>query len=349
MAINLASKYANKLDERFTLGSVTEKFAGKAFDWDGVKSLKVYSAEPVTMGDYNRAGGSRFGTAEELGDAVQVMTMSRDRAFTFTIDAGNAAEQLNVKHCNRQLKSSWDEVVIPEIDIYRLDKWANGAGLGCAGADALTKDNAVTAIMTANAAMSNARVPRRGRALFIGESAYISCKLASELMSVDTLGAQSVKNGVVGFIDGAAVVPVPDSYMPQGVSFILKHAGATADPQKLKTLRAHKNPPGLDGDLGECRIMYDSFVLDSKVCGVYVYATEGVAAPVITVTDGNAAITCVTDGAEIVYTTDGTNPKTSSSAKTYSSAVTVDSSTVIRAYARLDGAVNSAVAEAAAE
>jgi hypothetical protein len=40
---------------------------------------------------------------------------------------------------------------------------------------------------------------------------------------------------------------------------------------KLKTLRVQKNPPGIDGDVGECRFYHDSFVLDSKVNGLYLY------------------------------------------------------------------------------
>ncbi len=75
------------------------------------------------------------------------------------------------------------------------------------------------------------------------------------------------------------VVAVPDVYMPSGVQFLIKHRDSTADPMKLKTLRVQRNPVGIDGDVGECRFYHDSFVLDSKLDGLYVYTTTGAATP----------------------------------------------------------------------
>lgn len=57
------------------------------------------------------------------------------------------------------------------------------------------------------------------------------------------------------------------------------------------------------------------------------------------------AISCATDGATIHYTTDGTDPTTSS--PTYSSAITISSATTIKALAVKSGLSNSSVATAA--
>ena len=68
MTLELTTKYSKLIDERFTLASVTEKFAGKRYDWDGAQSIKIYSVDPVAESDYNRtAGAGRFGTIAELG------------------------------------------------------------------------------------------------------------------------------------------------------------------------------------------------------------------------------------------------------------------------------------------
>jgi hypothetical protein len=42
MAVNLASKYSSKIDERFTLKSLTEAAVNNSYDWEGVKTISVY-------------------------------------------------------------------------------------------------------------------------------------------------------------------------------------------------------------------------------------------------------------------------------------------------------------------
>lgn len=347
MAINLTTKYSPLIDERFKKESITDAYAGKKYDWDGAKTIKIYSVDKVALNDYNRSATSnRFGVPNELGDGLQTMTLTQDKAFTFTIDHGNAGDQLNIKKCNEQLKTNWDEVCTPEIDKYRFGVWANGAGVCTVNGTALTKTTVMEAIMELGAEMSNRLVPRKNRALFIRESAYVKCKLSSEVVGIDTLGAKAVAKGVVGTLDGMAVIPVPDSYLPNGVNFIIKYRGATADPMKMKVLRVHKSPVGFDADLGECRFYHDSFVIGNKADGIGVHTASGAAAPVIdtTTSSGKVTIKSTTDGAAIRYTTDGSNPKTSDTAAAYSAAFTTPAAgTVIRAYAEKSGMVSSGI------
>ncbi len=353
MAINLASKFSPLCQEEFKLESLTDAFAGSKYkDFDGVNTVKIYTIDTVGVNDYNRsASGNRFGNIKELGDAVQTLVLTQDKALEpFSIDKGNAQEQFNVKHCAQQLKANWDNVVIPLIDKYRIKKWADGAGLGVINATALTKSNIIEAIMECNALMSNKRCPKRNKALFIGESLYVKCKLASEVTAIDSLGEKSIVNGAVGTIDNTYVVPVPDDYLPAGVNFIIKWKDASVDPMTLKTMRVQTDPLGIDGNVGECRFIHDSFVLDTKINGICVHAKEGMcAAPTGdngTTAGGKVTLNCATGGATIKYTTDGSNPKTSATAVTYSAAFTTPASgSVVRAYASKAGLVNSAVFE----
>lgn len=270
--INLADKYSKKVAERFSLSSITDAYAGKDYEFSGVKSIKVYSIDTVAMGDYTRSGTDRFGNLEELGDTVQEMAMKKDRAFTYSIDKGNSAQQFNVKAATRSLKRQIDEVVTPELDKYRLNAWATGAGLNTVEA-APTKTNILKAIMTGGMEMSNALVPKKNRTLFIRESLYLECKLADQVIGIDRLGETSVKDGSVGTLDGMKVVPAPDSYFPEGVNFLIKYKGATVDPVQLKTYRVLTEQRGIDGDVVEGRIIYDSFVLTTKAKGIYVSKT----------------------------------------------------------------------------
>ena len=276
MAINLAEKYSKKVQERYAAKSRTDAYAGHDYDFTGVKTIKIYSIDTVEMVDYTRSGTSRFGELTELGDTLQEMTLAKDRAFTFSIDEGNKGEQFNIKQANSALKRQIDEVMTPEIDKYRLNAWATGKGLSSGfsvleGSAALTKSNILEEIFNAGAQMSDANVPEEGRTLFIKMTDFVKFKLADQVMGADSLASGTIKNGYKGTIDGMNVVTVPSSHMPSGVNFIIKHKGATVDPVTLKNMRVHKHPMGVDGDVVEGRIIYDSFVLDTKAKGIFVH------------------------------------------------------------------------------
>lgn len=280
MAINLVTEYQKKIAERFTLGSLTDEAAGHDYDFVGVKAIEIYSIDTVATTDYSRSGTTRYGNVTELGDTKQTLTLAVDKGFTFSIDAGNAAEQFNIKQANRCLKREWDEVCTPEIDAYRLKSWANGKGLSSGktvlkNTDAsLTKANIVDAIFNGSAAMSDKKVPRKNRYLFIPELTFVKFKLA-EVVMAHQMNKEAVQNGFKGTIDGMKVVTVPSSIWPTltgggTINFMIKYKDATVDPMKLKNLRVQKNPMGIDGDVVEGRYIYDSFVKDSACDGIYI-------------------------------------------------------------------------------
>lgn len=279
--INVASLYEKKLEERFSIGSKTNAFAGKKYDFIGAKSIEIITSDRVDLVDYTRSGQNRFGTIYELGDTKQTLTMTRDRAFTFSIDKANASDQFNVKQANARLKDHWDNVVTPEVDKWRLAKWAAGNGLSTgntiltnATPAALSKSNILEAIFNASAAMSDELVPTTNRVLFIGELDFVKFQLADQVVGGAQLNKQAVAQGYKGTIDGIQIVTVPSSYMPAKTGFIMKWKGATVDPIKLKTLRVQRTPLGIDGDVVEGHIYYDAFVLDAKCKGVYAYKTS---------------------------------------------------------------------------
>jgi hypothetical protein len=349
LAVNLTTSYSPLIADRFKLQSFTDNYAGKKYTFDGSKSIVVYSVNKAALNDYDRtlnpfSSGSRFGAIAELGDTTQTLQMSQDKSFTFSIDSGNNTDQLNIKQCNEQLKSNWDEVCTPAIDMYRLNAWASGAGCGAAGS-ALTAGTAMKTIMTGSALMSNRLVPKKNRVLLISETAYINCKLSTELVGIPNLGQASVGSGKVGSIDGMDVVTVPDSYFPAGVYFIIKYTDATVDPLKLKVLRVQKNPVGIDGDVGECRFYHDSFVLDAKVNGIYICGSSASMLDMPSFTGTSSVTVACTNATTVKYTTDGSNPKTSATAQTYSTAVSLTVGQTLKAYGSATGYVNSPIQE----
>ncbi|MDR0812873.1 MAG: hypothetical protein LBO63_02565 [Oscillospiraceae bacterium] len=318
MALNLTTKYSPLIAERFKANSFTEDSTSDRFDFDGAKSVVVYTVDKAVLHDYDReASGNRFGEISELGDTKQVLTLSQDKAFTFAIDNGNNSDQLNVKHCNEQIKSNWDEICVPFIDKYRLNRWIYGAGISLASA-VPSKTTIIEKIFALGNEMTARGVPLKNRTLFISLGQYNNLKQAGEVIGSEALGTESISKGVVGSIDGMNIVPVPEAYLPTGLYFMIKHKDASVDPMKLKTLRVQKNPVGIDGDVGECRFYFDSFVLDPKLNGIAICGgtADVCAMPTITATT-NGVIVAGTVNSTNRYTTDGSNPKTSDTAQDF--------------------------------
>ena len=99
------------------------------------------------------------------------------------------------------------------------------------------------------------------------------------------------------------------------------------------------------GYLIEGLVRYDSFVLAQKANGIYVYARNGVcAAPTASLASNELTLTS-SDSGTIKYTIDGSNPKTSKTAVTYTAKFAVSSGNRIRMFASKSGMLDSAIAE----
>lgn len=343
--INLATKYSTLLDQRFSQKSLTESFCGNDYSWDGANAIKVWTIGQGIIGDYDpTASANRFGTPTELSDELNTYTLKKKRSFTHTLDITNVADQENIKKANAVLKQIWDEQMVPEIDRYRFKTWAEGAGIVKVDSAPLTRENIIEALLQAQADMSNALVPRDGRVIFITETMAVKCRLASELQYNEAFTSDAIVRGQIAKLSNCPVVAVPDGYMPDGVEFMVKFKRATADPVKLKMLRAHTTPQGFAGSLLEGLTRYDSFVLAQKAKGIFVYTTKGLNAP--TFSASGSSVTIKADsGAEIRYTLDGSNPKCSESAAVYSGAVKLNSGDKLRACAVKSGQLSSGIAE----
>jgi N4-gp56 family major capsid protein len=271
MAVNLASKYSDKVDERFKLKSLTEAATHQDYDWDGVKTVNIYNVSTVAMNDYARTGAGRYGTAAELDDTVTPFTLAKDRSFTFTIDQGNRKDSMNIREAGKALARQNDEVVVPEIDVYRLTKWdaAAAANAGVPTATNITASNAYSSFLTATAYFDDNKVPQDGRVAFVTPRFYNFIKQDPTFLKASDTGQNMLINGQVGEVDGVKLVKMPTTYFPAKTPFIIVHKSAMCAPKKLQDYKIHENPPGINGNLVEGRIYYDAFVLPSRVKAIY--------------------------------------------------------------------------------
>lgn len=276
MAQNLASKYDKKVAERFSLTSRTDAAVNQDYDWTGVVTVQVYSVDVPSMNNYSRTGSSRYGTASELGTTLDTLTLTRDRSFTFTIDRGNWNESQMVTEAGKALARTIDEVVVPEVDAYRLAAMATAAIANDAWAPtyaAVSASNAYQIILEMNEILSEAKVPTTKRILFVTPGFYKYLKLDNSFILNSESGQKMLVNGQVGVVDDNRVVVIPSSYFPYEVDAVLAHPVSTTAPTKLEDYKTHDNPPGINGWLVEGRIIYDAFVLDAKVDGIAVHTT----------------------------------------------------------------------------
>lgn len=270
MAINYASKYAKKVAERFNLKSLTQAAVNRDYEWAGVDTINVYSIPTVALNDYTLTGTNRYGAPAELQNTIQTMQVMKDRSFAITIDRKSLDDTQGAMAAGKALARQIDEVIVPEVDAYRLAVMATAAvANGATNTGAITKSNAYEALLAGTEFFGNKKVPVNNRIAFVTYAFYSFIKQDPAFMLASELSKEELINGIVGKVDGVKIVPVPSSYLPENTAFVMCHPAATVAADKLEDYKTHDNPPGINGILIEGRIRYDAFVLDAKKDAVY--------------------------------------------------------------------------------
>ena len=265
MPVNYATKYSQNVDERFKLGSLTSGIVNNDFDWIGVSTVKVYSIPTVAMNNYTLTGMSRYGTPAELGNEEQEMTISKDRSFTFTIDRKSFDDTMMTMEAGKALRRQIDEVVIPEVDTYRLAQLVAGAKAANIVKDAdVDKTNAYAKFLAIQEILDNAKVPTGGRVCMCTPGYYNLLKLDEAFVKKGDMSQKIALNGLVGEVDGVPIVKAPASYFPADTNFVVSNPIVMPGPVKLSEYKIHNDAPGVSGWLVEGRIRYDAFVLSQK-------------------------------------------------------------------------------------
>lgn len=278
MAINLVTQFLPYVDEIFKKESKKELVTNQDFDWTGAHTIKVYKIRTGTMNDYDRAGtgsgakGSRYGSVQSFDATTEEFTLKKDRSFTFAIDKLDSDETAQQLAGASALARQQREVVIPEVDAYVHGVMAAGAGTKPA-AVALTEDNIYDEITKATNKLDNEEVPDENRAIIVTPDVYRLMKKSKDITMETDVDSNLRKQGVVSNLDGASVIKVPASRLPENFGFMMCHPCATVAPTKLEDYKIHQDPPGISGSLVEGRICYDAFILDNKKMAIYYQET----------------------------------------------------------------------------
>ena len=257
MAINYAEKYSQKVDERFTEQSITERAVNAEYDFDGVDTIHIYSVGTAELNDYKTTGLNRYGDPEELGDATQTAILDQDKSFTYTIDRSNYDDTMMTKEVGKSLSRQIKEVVTPYIDKYRIAKMANYAGVTAYAQ--ITKQNAYEEFLSLNLDVEG---PEDGRIGYVSKAFYKAIHLDENFIKKGDMSQEMLAKGVMGEVDGVQIVPTKK--LPDNCNFVICHSVATTAAQKLRDFFIHKNPPGINGWLVEGRVRFTAFIQNNK-------------------------------------------------------------------------------------
>ena len=376
---NLNERYEKKLDERFKSKSYTDSGANlNGFNWTSINTIQVESEGigRVNAYDFSASLGSRMGTMHEISDQINTYQLKHFYAIRETYEKLYSDDKINERKIQKILKDINDEVLVPDIDKYRLKTWADGAGKAAVvtssglsifangvTAAGLTTSNIVKILLQANAFLDNMRVPMEGRMAYISLTDAVTMQLADELKYQVNFTEKGAVNGEIRKLGRTTVIAVPDSLMPTGAKIIIKWKRASVDPRKLSWSHVYPHVEGYSGPVVNGLYRYDSFVLAQKANGIMVIGDNGGApqpAPVLTAgTSGDAGKVVMTsttgqNADNIYYTIDGHNPKVTDNG---SSVVLGGSATsgvlkitnpsadcYIQAYATKSGRVSSGIA-----
>lgn len=308
MAINLATKYSSQIDEIMRLGALTGPAVNNDVDFIGAKTVKIYTMQTAPLNDYNASGLNRYGTPTDIQDTVQEMTMSQEKSFTFVLDKTHTVDTPEgVREAGKALQRQITNVIIPEVDRYRLAVIASNAGTKSYTEN--TASNAYSTFLAANTAITDEEFPVEGRVAFCKTSFIEQLKTSPEYTKNTELAQDRIVfKGQVGECDGVAIIGVPSRRMPAGVSFIITHPMCSPAPVKIQDYKIHTDPQGIAGQLVEGLIYHDCFVFEQKKKGIAVnYGAFGELTATMTASEtagkGIVSVSGNTSGATLVYKT----------------------------------------------
>ena len=268
MAVNLAVKYASQLDQLWTHASYTDAWINKKYDFDGVKTVNVYTATTVVPIDYSRTStGDRFGGNNELQDVVTAYTLTNDKSFKIVIDRGNYEQGMRAKKAGEVMRAEMNEQIIPMIDKNRLA--AAAAGAAAVSQTVAKSTDAYSDTLDLGVYLDEAKCPLEGRVLFVSPAFYKDIKLAiTKEIEANGYNDKLLGKGFVGTLDGVPVVKVPTSYFPAGVLAILVHRDSLLGVRQITETRIKTDSEFVSGSILLGRFIFDSFILHGKEKGV---------------------------------------------------------------------------------
>lgn len=313
MAVNLTTRDSEKILEKFSAESYVKGNTSNDYEFTSAQTIKVHTPIAVDLVDYTRSGNSRYGAMNEMQDMVQIMTLKNDKALNVSRDAANDSDSAVKYTAGVIIKTEMEQVVAPLVDLKYFEKLSIDAGTVKSIA-APTKSNICGFIDDAVEILDDNNVPQENRILYITSTNFKYIKQSDEFNKSDSLATKGITKGVVGEYNGCKVIKLPKGRYPANFQFAVVQKGCTILPFKINKTKIYVDPINVDGVVVQGHQYFDAFCLGSKNMGV-VYATTATKQANPTITGGTGTITVTSASSnKILVTTDGTDPRFSSTA-----------------------------------
>jgi hypothetical protein len=199
-SIALFKQYVTLLDEVYKAAALTSALDGDsklARQGANANELVIPKISMDGLADYSRNGGYVSGDVTLTNETV---TCNFDRGRMFTVDNLDNAETAGIAY-GRLASEFIRTKVVPELDAFRISKYASASGISTTtAADLSTGAAVVAALRTAVNTFDEDEVPTDQRYLYITPTLYGLIK------DLDTTKSKQV-------LEGLNVVPTPQSRM----------------------------------------------------------------------------------------------------------------------------------------
>ncbi len=269
MAIELTTKYAERIDERYFPQTVTAAGTNQNYDWVGAKTIKVTSVGVGTMKDYIRATGyGAVSTAEDLSNETQELTLTKDRFFRMKLDKMDE-EESKIKAAEvlaRQLR----EVTLPEIEAYRLQVICKAIVANSQSVE--QSESPYSDFLSINEKLDDLNVPQNVRVAYVTPTFHNALKKDPAFIKSGDLSQQMLLKGQVGEVDNVPIIKTPKDWLKDDSTnkfdCIIVDRNTTVAPIKLSEYTANNNHPDFSGTVFQGRFYYDTFILEMKKKGL---------------------------------------------------------------------------------
>lgn len=276
MSVTLSSAHLAVLDENFYLPSKTSELNNPdvKVDFNGRNAVTIRNWDTVEEVDYVRANLDRFGLMNELGGGTQTLTLSQDKAATWSIDSGNFKDTDMTADASSTIDRQIREVAVPNVDIYNL---AIAQAYAVANSQSITNglssSDAYSDFLVQTAALTDDLVPEEGRVVYMTETTYNLLRLDTTFTKACDNAYADLKTGVRTMVNGVKVIVVPTSYLVANTGYLFTHAKAHKSVSKIELARVLTDQRGIDGSVCEYRRYHDFFVLNNKGVAIRAHMT----------------------------------------------------------------------------
>lgn len=283
-SIALFKQYVTLLDEVYKAAALTSVLDGAselAKQGANANELIIPKISMDGLADYSRNGGYVSGDVTLTNETV---TCNFDRGRMFTVDNLDNAESAGIAY-GRLASEFIRTKVVPELDAFRISKYASASGISTTtAADLSTSAAVVAALRTAVNTFDEDEVPTDQRYLYITPTLYGLIK------DLDTTKSKQV-------LEGLNVVPTPQSRMytaitqkdgttsgqeaggyakasgAKNINFLLVHKPAVIQFQKHIAPKVVTPEQNQDADAWKFgyRNVGIADVYDNKVAGIYLH------------------------------------------------------------------------------